>query len=66
VNYNTEKGSKVAIVTGATGAIGKAITRQIAGLDSYNVVLVGRDEDKTRRAMKDIIAATGNQKVRCE
>lgn len=66
MNYKTEKGSKVAIVTGATGAIGKAIARQIAGLDSYNVVLVGRDEDKTRRAMKDIIAATGNQKVRCE
>lgn len=66
MNYNTEKESKVAIVTGVTGAIGKAIARQIAGLDSYNVVLVGRDEDNTRIAMKDIIAATGNQKVRCE
>jgi NAD(P)-dependent dehydrogenase (short-subunit alcohol dehydrogenase family) len=66
MNYNTEIGSKVAIVTGATGAIGKAIARQIAGLDSFNLVLVGRDEDKTRMAMKDIIAATGNQKVRCE
>jgi NAD(P)-dependent dehydrogenase (short-subunit alcohol dehydrogenase family) len=57
---------RVAIVTGATGAIGKGIAQGIAGKDGYEVVLVARDEDKARRAARDIVQATGNSRVRYE
>ena len=33
---------KIALVTGATGAIGKAIARQIAAAPDHEVVLIGR------------------------
>ena len=56
---------KVAIVTGATGAIGKAIARQIAAKD-YAVVLVARNESKAKGAVDEIIRVTGNQDVRSE
>lgn len=55
-----------AIVTGATGAIGKAIARQIAANHNYTVVLVCRNEDKARRATDEIRRTTGNQNTRYE
>lgn len=58
--------NQVAIVTGATGAIGKAIARQIATHRDYEVVLLCRDEGKAKRAVKEIIQATGNSQVRYE
>lgn len=57
---------RMCIVTGATGAIGKAIARQIAAVPGHSVVLVGRDEARTRQAMQEIIQTTGNEKVRYE
>ena len=42
-----------AIVTGAYGAIGKAIAKGIAGY-GLEVILVGRDEGKLQRAITDI------------
>jgi retinol dehydrogenase-13 len=57
--------NQVAIVTGATGAIGKAIARQIAEQD-YEVVLAVRDEKKGRQTVDDIIQATGNHTIRHE
>ena len=57
---------RVALVTGATGAIGKAIAQGIAENPSYQVVLVARDEGKARRAVRDITQATGNGEVRYE
>jgi len=54
---------KTAIVTGATGAIGKAIARQLAEKDYY-VVLACRDESKAKRTVSDIINTTGNEHVR--
>ena len=54
------------IVTGATGAIGRAIARQLAASLSSVVVLVGRDERKTARATEEIRHQTGNQNVRYE
>jgi NAD(P)-dependent dehydrogenase (short-subunit alcohol dehydrogenase family) len=59
-------GNRVAIVTGATGAIGKGIAQGIAEKDGYEVVLAARDEDKARRAVRDIVQATGNSQVRYE
>jgi NAD(P)-dependent dehydrogenase (short-subunit alcohol dehydrogenase family) len=56
----------VALVTGATGAIGQAIAGQIAAKRGYQVVLVGRDEAKARQAVRDIVEASGNQRVRYE
>ncbi len=57
---------RVAAVTGATGAIGKAIALGIAARPGYEVVLLVRDEAKARLAVKDITRATGNPGVRYE
>jgi NAD(P)-dependent dehydrogenase (short-subunit alcohol dehydrogenase family) len=59
-------GNRVAMVTGATGAIGMGIARGIAAKDGYEVVLAVRDEDKARRAVQDIVQTTGNSRVRYE
>ncbi len=63
----TNKGhGSVAIVTGATGAIGRAIARQLAASAACEVVLVCRDADKAARCTADITRATGNPQVRYE
>ncbi len=59
-------GRPVALVTGATGAIGKAIARQIAARREYAVVLACRNEERAARAVAEIRHATGNAKVRHE
>lgn len=58
--------STVFLVTGATGAIGKAIARQLAESDNARVVLVCRDPIKAERAVTEIIRQTGNPGVRFE
>lgn len=55
----------VVLVTGATGAIGQAIARQLATQD-FNVVLACRNEQKAQRAVQSISQATGNSNVRYE
>jgi NAD(P)-dependent dehydrogenase (short-subunit alcohol dehydrogenase family) len=57
---------KVVLVTGATGAIGKAIARQIAALPGYEVVLAVRNEARARKAVDEIVRQTGNAHVRYE
>ena len=57
--------SKTAIITGAYGAIGKAIARKIAS-EEFHTVLIGRDEIKLRSAKKEIEDNTGNKNVRFE
>lgn len=59
-------GCRVALVTGASGAIGKAIARGIAENPGYAVVLLCRDEARARQACREIIRATGNGRVRYE
>ena len=60
---NTSKpDKKTAMITGATGAIGKAIARQMAG-HGFEVTLIARDEIQAKKAVDEIIAATGNRDV---
>ena len=59
-------GNRIAAVTGATGAIGKAIALGIAEKPGYEVILLARNEDKAKRAVQDITQATGNRQVRYE
>ena len=66
-NKQSETGSsRVFLVTGSTGAIGKAIARQLASVADHEVVLVGRDETRTRQTALEIIRNTGNERVRHE
>ncbi len=53
---------KTAIVTGATGAIGAAIVRQMAE-KGFRVFIVARDESKARHIVQQIKSKTGNQDV---
>jgi NAD(P)-dependent dehydrogenase (short-subunit alcohol dehydrogenase family) len=54
---------RLALVTGATGAIGKAIALEIAQQADYQVVLLCRDAYKAAKAVSEIIARSGNQQV---
>ncbi len=56
----------VALVTGATGAIGKAIATHIASMPAYEVVLLCRNVEKARAVVGDIQRRTGNPRVRYE
>jgi NAD(P)-dependent dehydrogenase (short-subunit alcohol dehydrogenase family) len=47
-----------------TGAIGKAIARQFAGIEGSEVVLVCREILKAEQAVNEIIEITGNPNVR--
>jgi NAD(P)-dependent dehydrogenase (short-subunit alcohol dehydrogenase family) len=53
---------RVVLLSGATGAIGKAIALQIAMKPEYELVLLCRDEHRARAAVRDIqqCAATEN------
>ena len=54
--------SKTAVVTGATGAIGKAIAQQLAA-KGYRVIIIARDKGKAKRTVHDIIQSTNNSGV---
>ncbi len=55
----------IAMVTGATGAIGQAIARQLAE-KGLHVTLIARNEAKARQTADRIIHQTGNPHVRVE
>jgi NAD(P)-dependent dehydrogenase (short-subunit alcohol dehydrogenase family) len=56
----------VALVTGATGAIGQAIATRVASRPDYEVVLLCRNAAKAQAAVADIRQRTGNALVRSE
>lgn len=56
----------VVLLSGATGAIGKAIALQIAAKSAYRLVLLCRDEYRARAAVRDIQHRVANQNVSYE
>ena len=63
---NEENNYRLALVTGATGAIGKAIATEIARQPGYWVILLCRNEQKAEQAVCDIVSQTGNEQVSSE
>jgi len=55
--------SKTVLVTGASGAIGKAIASQLAAKPGFKVVMLCRDEERAYRDSGEIKKQTGNQDV---
>jgi NAD(P)-dependent dehydrogenase (short-subunit alcohol dehydrogenase family) len=56
---------RTVIVTGATSGLGKATALDLARLGA-DLILVGRNPDKTERVRAEITAETGNDQVRLE
>lgn len=54
------------LVTGATGAIGKAIAKKLAWEQSHEVVIAARNEEKASKTVEEIRSVTGNEKIRIE
>src|SRR5262245_35540349 len=52
--------ARLALVTGATGAIGRAIAEGIAAEPGWAVILTARDEAKGRRVIEELRRATDN------
>ncbi len=57
------KFKKLALVTGATGAIGKAIARQLLATGDYRVMMVVKDELKAVKVKEDIRRQTGSDDI---
>ena len=53
---------KCVLITGATNGIGKVAALELAKLGA-EVVIVGRDEAKTRKVRQDLAATSGNSKI---
>lgn len=54
----------VALVSGATGIIGKAIATELAATPGYEVALLARDPARAEAAVAEIRRASGNDAVR--
>jgi 3-oxoacyl-[acyl-carrier protein] reductase len=57
-----ETKGRVAIVTGGTRGIGRAVVRALAG-DGWAVVLTGRDAERVDTAVRDIVGGGGGESV---
>lgn len=54
---------KTVLVTGGTGAIGKAIASLIAEKDGYKVVVLARNQEKAVSTVNELKAKTGNPNI---
>lgn len=54
---------KTAIVTGATGAIGTAIARQLLSTGDYRILMIARDEKKAFTTRNSIASVTGKDDI---
>ena len=61
-NFDT----RIFLLTGATGAIGKAIAMQLAKIPDSEVVLICRNQQKAEQTLKEITHSTGNPHIRYE
>jgi NAD(P)-dependent dehydrogenase (short-subunit alcohol dehydrogenase family) len=57
---------RVAMVTGASGAIGQAIAEALAGVPGFQIILVCRDEARAKRTQRSIVGAVPSASVRYE
>jgi NAD(P)-dependent dehydrogenase (short-subunit alcohol dehydrogenase family) len=62
----THTDRRVVLLSGATGAIGKAIAVQIAARPQHELVLLCRDQARARAAVREIQALTGNSHIAYE
>lgn len=62
MNDTSKKSERTAIVTGAYGAIGKAIAEGMAA-KGYRLFMLGRDQKALDEARREIISKTGNTRV---
>ena len=62
----TDNTPRVFLVTGATGAIGQTIARQLAQNIDHRVVLLARNEAKAQTTVENIYRATGNNNLSYE
>ena len=53
---------KIILVTGATSGIGEVTARELARQGAH-VIMLARNQQKAERTQREIIAATGNQRV---
>jgi len=60
---NQNPNNRLALVTGATGAIGKAIALEIALQKGYSVILLCRDDHRAGQAASEIKELSGNERV---
>jgi len=57
--------TKTVLITGATGAIGKAIAGLIAEMYEYRIVLIARNELKATQIADQLTKRTGNRHISC-
>ena len=57
---------KLALVTGATGAIGRSVARLILTTGKYRVIMIARNEEKAVKTREDIVRLTGLQDISYE
>lgn len=62
---NTVLHEKVVLVTGGNDGIGLATARDLAKRGAH-VIIASRNMEKSAKAVKDIINATGNEKIECK
>jgi NAD(P)-dependent dehydrogenase (short-subunit alcohol dehydrogenase family) len=62
---NSQSTKRVAAVTGATGAIGKSIARQLAS-EGFGVILLTRNAPKSSLVVEELIQLTKNENIHYE